>query len=224
MQMGDVVFYALGAAFVAGVSGIVDFNGMFAGASGSEFGDEDDDASSRAALLAQEAEAYQSTLAYFLDEGPDSLLDLRQSDAPAEALPDILDQVAPLPDPLASATQALDDDNIFEDVGEPFVLDDEYLVEPEQQANEVEVFDLPDPESDPAWIDDFDTLRDHLTVEFLPEIDPETGRIHIPELTLAYDAEAGINEILLDGAAVAEVEGPELDEADIDLAPMSDLA
>lgn len=86
MHLPDMILYSLGAAVVAGVSGFVDFGGLL---SGLVKGGEDEDGTGESALAQRGGTAgdYQSTLAYFLEEEPESLIALRAAETAQEEAP-----------------------------------------------------------------------------------------------------------------------------------------
>jgi hypothetical protein len=213
MEMGDVIFYALGTAFVAGVSGLFDVGNLFGA------GDEDDEGDQQMAhhvpAEAEEVPAdltaeFQSTLAHFLEDESESLIALRdaeraQEEQGAQAGDDDADALAGRP--AAEPGHAIggemeffdedDDENIFHDD------EDEDMAQPA----EITVYDVTDPAADPARIDDFDRTQEALEIEYVATVDPQTGEMHVPELGVFYDAEADVTEVTLDGAPVAELEG-----------------
>jgi hypothetical protein len=213
MQLEDVVFYGLGAAFVAGVSGFVDFSGLFGGKSGDEGADDNEMVEGPRAnpdnAPSSRTDEYQSTLAYILQDEPESLLSLRAAEQVAEPEPELVED-----DTLAG----FEDGNIFGEVSE---TPEDMLYESVEEGAVIDVYDL-DPDMAAAHIDGFDAGSEALEIEYLADFDPETGAPLEPEVSVAYDAEADLTTIALDGAAVAELPGDAgLTAADITLRPMA---
>ncbi|EAQ11048.1 hypothetical protein BD830_105275 [Maritimibacter alkaliphilus HTCC2654] len=225
MQLSDVIFYGLGAAVVVGVSGLVDFSGLFGGKS------EDGATPGEADTHKAEAEQvnpiqneYQSTLAFFLDEEHENLVSGRDDDSGDTELAqtEASEQVAE--SDLAHADDTgFDDDNIFGDV---IATAEDSLYEAAEEARmtaPIAVYDLTDPEADmPHW-DDFDPQAEMVRIEYLPTFDPETGEPVEPLVSVTYDPDFDQTTIALDDAAVAELDGDAgIGAEDIDLVPMSD--
>ncbi|MAM61080.1 hypothetical protein [Maritimibacter sp. UBA3975] len=214
MQLEDVVFYGLGAAFVAGVSGFVDFSSLF----GSK--DAEDEPPDAEATRANPDEApnprtgeYQSTLAYILQDEQDSLLALRsaeQDTREAEPEPEIA------ADPVVAG---FEDGNIF---GEVSATEEDALYEEAESGTVIEAYDLSDPDAAAARIDGYEAETEALEIEYLPEFDAETGEPITPVVSVGYDAEADLTTIALDGEAIAELPGDAgLRAEDITLRPMA---
>lgn len=225
MQLSDVIFYGLGAAVVVGVSGLVDFSGLFGGKS--------EDGATPGEADAHKAEAeqvnpiqneYQSTLAFFLDEEHENLVSGRDDDsADTELVPAEDSEEAAESDLAQAEDTGFDDDNIFGDVT---ATAEDSLYEAAEAARmtaPIAVYDLTDPEAEvPHW-DDFDPEAEMVRIEYLPSFDPETGEPVEPVVSVAYDPDFDQTTIALDGAAVAELDGDAgIGAEDIDLVPMSD--
>lgn len=243
MQLGDVIFYGLGAAVVVGVSGLIDFGSLFGGGKADDSGDAPTPATPQTephvtGLDDNPAKgAYQSTLAYFLEEEHDSLVASRGETASAtpeeddvaggieadpEDAPDVVPDVLPARVVAPDAPRGFEDDNIFGDVA---ATEEDRLyeaAEAPQPAPQEDVFDLSDPEAEAAYLDDFDGARDGIRIEYVPEVDPETGEDIVPDVAVSYDADADMTTISLDGVPVAEMDGDAgITARDVDLAPMS---
>lgn len=225
MQLSDVIFYGLGAAVVVGVSGLVDFSGLFGGKS------EDGATPGEADTHKAEAEQvnpiqneYQSTLAFFLDEEHENLVSGRDDDSGDTELAQTEASEEAAESDLAHADDTgFDDDNIFGDV---IATAEDSLYEAAEEARmtaPIAVYDLTDPEADvPHW-DDFDPQAEMVRIEYLPTFDPETGEPVEPLVSVTYDPDFDQTTIALDDAAVAELDGDAgIGAEDIDLVPMSD--
>ncbi|MEC7763588.1 MAG: hypothetical protein VX874_16920 [Pseudomonadota bacterium] len=232
MQISDVIFYGLGAAVVVGISGLVDFGSLFGAKSDDTDSAEPDTSEAPAEPASDHSERgeYQSTLAFFLEEDHDSLVSARQDedrrgavvepepDAPEAVEPDETFVVASTPD---SASDPADDDNIFGDVT---VTDEDTLYEAQEQAAAqapLAIYDLTDPASEAAYLDDFDEAEEVIRIEYVPSFDPDTGQLTEPEVSVAYDEDLDLTTIALDGATVAELDGEvPITARDIELVPM----
>jgi len=145
------------------------------------------------------AQAFDQDLAFFLNDDNDTVADVPQHSAPAFVE--------------ATAEEVgLEDDDAHEDLA-PFVLSEIDRVDDRDVIELETVVEVLGPDAIAAHFEDFDGVTDTLEIQYsasafgIEENDPA------PDVEVAYDTDADVTTVALDGAEVATLAG------DVALAP-----